>query len=35
LKAGDPIVIAGGLPTGAGVTNFLRIVNVNKVEDID
>lgn len=35
LKPGDPIVIAGGLPTGAGVTNFLRIVNVNKVEDID
>ena len=35
LKPGDPIIICGGIPTGAGVTNFLRIVNVNEVEDID
>ena len=33
--AGEPISIAGGTPTGAGKTNFMRIVNVNSIEDID
>jgi len=35
LKEGEPIVIAGGTPTGAGRTNFMRIVNVNRVIDLD
>ncbi len=35
LKAGSPIVIAGGTPTGAGKTNFMRIVNVNAVQELD
>lgn len=33
--AGTPIIIAGGTPTGAGKTNFMRIVNVNSVKDFD
>lgn len=35
IPAGEPIIIAGGTPTGAGKTNFMRIVNVNSIEDID
>lgn len=35
LPAGSPIIIAGGTPTGAGRTNFMRIVNVNAVKDLD
>jgi pyruvate kinase len=35
IEAGSPIIIAGGTPTGAGKTNFMRIVNVNSVKDLD
>lgn len=35
IKAGEPIIIAGGTPTGAGKTNFMRIVNVNSVREIE
>jgi tRNA A37 threonylcarbamoyladenosine biosynthesis protein TsaE len=35
LEAGSPIIIAGGTPTGAGKTNFMRIVNVNQIKDLD
>lgn len=35
IKPGEPIIIAGGTPTGAGKTNFMRIVNVNSIKDID
>ncbi len=35
LQHGDQIILAGGTPTGAGQTNFMRILTVNKVEDID
>jgi len=35
LSEGVPIIIAGGTPTGAGRTNFMRIVNVNAVKDLD
>jgi len=35
IEEGSPIIIAGGTPTGAGKTNFMRIVNVNAVHDID
>ncbi|MCI1245195.1 MAG: pyruvate kinase [Bacilli bacterium] len=35
LEAGTPVIIAGGTPTGAGKTNFMRIVNVNSVKDLD
>jgi pyruvate kinase len=34
-EAGSPIIIAGGTPTGAGKTNFMRIVNVNAIKDLD
>ncbi len=33
--SGTPILIAGGTPTGAGKTNFMRIVNVNDVRELD
>jgi pyruvate kinase len=35
VAAGTPIIIAGGTPTGAGKTNFMRIVNVNNIQDLD
>ncbi len=35
LKQGDMILLAGGTPTGVGQTNFMRILKVNKVEDLD
>lgn len=35
IEAGSPIIIAGGTPTGAGKTNFMRIVNVNSVKEIE
>ena len=35
LEPGTPIIIAGGTPTGAGRTNFMRIVNVNSIKDLD
>ncbi|MCH3908849.1 MAG: pyruvate kinase [Bacilli bacterium] len=35
IEAGSPIIIAGGTPTGAGKTNFMRIVNVNAIKDLD
>ncbi|MFA7222924.1 MAG: hypothetical protein WC148_05350, partial [Bacilli bacterium] len=28
LSAGDPIIISGGTPTGAGKTNFMRIIQL-------
>lgn len=35
FKEGEPIIIAGGTPTGAGKTNFMRIVNVNSIQELD
>jgi pyruvate kinase len=35
IPAGEPIIIAGGTPTGAGKTNFMRIVNVNSVTELE
>ena len=35
LKQGDQIILAGGTPTGVGQTNFMRILTVSKVEDLD
>ena len=35
IKAGEPIIIVGGTPTGAGQTNFMRIVNVNEIQDFE
>lgn len=35
IEAGAPIIIAGGTPTGAGKTNFMRVVNVNHIKDLD
>ena len=34
IPAGSPIIIAGGTPTGAGKTNFMRIVTVNSINDL-
>lgn len=34
LPAGTPIIITGGTPTGAGKTNFMKIVSVNAIKDI-
>lgn len=33
LGKGDPIILVGGTPTGAGKTNFMRIVEVNEVKE--
>ncbi len=33
LKKGDPVILVGGTPTGAGKTNFMRIVEVNEVKE--
>ncbi len=33
LKPNDMIIITGGIPTGSGGTNFLRIVSVNKAKE--
>lgn len=35
IPEGSPIIIAGGTPTGAGKTNFMRIVNAIAVKDVD
>ena len=35
INPGEPIIIAGGTPTGAGKTNFMRIVNVNSIQELD
>ena len=34
IKAGDPIILVGGTPTGAGKTNFLRIISAIEVKEI-
>ena len=34
IKANEPIIITGGTPTGAGKTNFMKIINVNEIKDI-
>lgn len=35
IKAGEPIILTGGTPTGAGQTNFLRILKVNSVKEFE
>ncbi|MCR5349175.1 MAG: pyruvate kinase [Bacilli bacterium] len=35
IAPGEPIIIAGGTPTGAGNTNFMRIVTVNAIQEIE
>ena len=35
IPAGEPIIIVGGTPTGAGQTNFMRIVTVNALTEIE
>lgn len=32
LKKGDPLIVVGGTPTGAGKTNFMRILTMNEIE---
>lgn len=31
IPAGSPIILTGGTPTGAGRTNFMKIINVNTI----
>ena len=33
LKPNDMVIITGGIPTGSGGTNFLRIISVNKSKE--
>ena len=35
IPAGSPIIMSGGMPTGAGQTNFMRILTVNEIKEID
>ena len=35
IAPGEHIIIAGGTPTGAGNTNFMRIVTVNDIKEMD
>jgi pyruvate kinase len=35
IEAGEPVLLSGGIPTGAGKTNFMRILTVNSIKDID
>ena len=35
IQEGSPILMSGGTPTGAGKTNFMRILTVNKVREIE
>ena len=35
FKEGEPIILVGGTPTGAGKTNFMRILNVNAIQELD
>ncbi len=35
LPAGTPILLSGGTPTGAGQTNFMRILTVNAVQELE
>ena len=35
IKEGSPILMSGGTPTGAGKTNFMRILTVNKIREIE
>ena len=34
LKPGDFILISGGTPTGAGRTNFMRIIQIPEDRDV-
>ena len=35
IKAGSPIILVGGTPTGAGKTNFMRILIVNEIKELE
>jgi pyruvate kinase len=35
LPAGTPILLSGGTPTGAGQTNFMRILTVNAIQELE
>lgn len=35
IAPGEHIIIAGGTPTGAGNTNFMRIVTVNALQEVE
>ena len=35
IPAGEHIILAGGTPTGAGNTNFMRIIRVNEIQEVE
>lgn len=35
IPEGSPIILVGGTPTGAGKTNFMRIIEMNGIQDIE
>ena len=35
IKDNSPIIIAGGTPVGVGKTNFMRIINVSPLKELD
>ena len=35
IKAGSPIILVGGTPTGAGKTNFMRILEANEIRELE
>jgi pyruvate kinase len=35
IRAGSPVIVAGGTPTGTGNTNFMRIVFAPETKDVD
>ena len=35
IAPGSTILMAGGTPTGAGKTNFMRILNVSPLKEFD
>ncbi len=35
IEPGSPIILTGGTPTGASKTNFMKIVTVNSVKEVD
>lgn len=35
IPAGSPIILTGGTPTGSGKTNFMKIITVNEVKEVE
>ena len=35
IPSGSPIILTGGSPTGSKNTNFMKIINVNDIKEVD